>query len=70
MKLDRNTRMKIAAGLKHMNPELTPEEIHRGIRGLESSTPAQRLAWALEDRERASQARTAETVQEGRQADA
>jgi hypothetical protein len=44
---------QILAGiLKKQNPSLTPEQIAQAITGLLASTQRQRLAWALESRER------------------
>jgi len=43
---------QIALKMKQRNPGLTAEQIAEGIAGLQASTAAERLRWAMEERER------------------
>jgi hypothetical protein len=52
MKISPEICERIARAMKERNPSLTPGQIAEGITGLMASTPAQRLRWAMEERDR------------------
>jgi hypothetical protein len=50
--IDRHLAKMMAESMRKMHPDWSDEKIAACIAGLAISTPAQRMAWALEDRER------------------